>query len=456
MPYLDLFPCSELYYGLIGKGWKRLTIVPSISEASVTFVATTKVAMGNSVWVPSGTSVTYTVSATGYDTETDTVVVTQDVTISVELEVSMFTLTINPVPANATVILTAPDYEQEGNSITVPYSSMVDYTVSATGYVSKSDSALVLEDKTLTVPLISNSTLRAISTASGSNSSISSSTGGGAWSTPSTPTWISSSTFSCSDGVYNGTKCVLIGQKDSSGGAIVSSSDFSTWATDYTSTSELTAMEYGSPTHGFSGYVAVGNNKTIVVSTGLTSWEKVIISSVNTLNFIGVAIVSESWFGLDEEGNIWDLRSSTWSPTNPTTPSKEGTFSNARFLTFARKDLSLYPVLGGYYNGSGFVIFMDHGYSTTVSVSLNSVVSNDGLLFVGAGDDGYMAYLNPNSSDTWSTVRVGTNKWNKVIFDKTRYIAVGDGGYITTSTDGMSWTNPVQSGTVNWKTLLVT
>ena len=153
MPYLDLFPCSELYYGVIGKGWKRLTIVPSIEGASVSFTATNKVVMGNSVWVPSGTSVTYTVSATGYNTETDTVVVTQNVTIPIELEVSMFTLTINPDPANATVVLTAPDYEQEGNSITVPYNSIVDYTVSATGYDTISSSIIVLEDIVKTVVL---------------------------------------------------------------------------------------------------------------------------------------------------------------------------------------------------------------------------------------------------------------------------------------------------------------
>lgn len=153
MPYLNLFPYSDLYYGIRGKGWKRLTIVPSISEASVTFVADTKVVMGNSVFVPPGTSVTYTVSTTGYNTVTNTIVVTQNTTIPVELEVSMFTLTINPIPASATVVLTATDYEQEGNSITVPYSSMVDYTVSATGYDTISSSIIVLEDTVKTVAL---------------------------------------------------------------------------------------------------------------------------------------------------------------------------------------------------------------------------------------------------------------------------------------------------------------
>ena len=38
---------------------------------------------------------------------------------------------------------------------------------------------------------------------------------------------------------------------------------------------------------------------------------------------------------------------------------------------------------------------------------------------------------------------VGTNTWNAIAYGNGKYVAVGNSGYITTSTDGVNWTEPV-------------
>ena len=148
--YLDLTPSSNLFYGFFGKGWKKLTITTNAEDPVITFIASPKVAMGNSVWIPVGTSVSYSISAEGYDTATGTVVVNDFTNMSVELTV---TLTINPTPSNATVVLIATGYLQEGNSITVPYGTTVVYTISADGYTTVTASMMVTSTQTTEIEL---------------------------------------------------------------------------------------------------------------------------------------------------------------------------------------------------------------------------------------------------------------------------------------------------------------
>lgn len=45
---------------------------------------------------------------------------------------------------------------------------------------------------------------------------------------------------------------------------------------------------------------------------------------------------------------------------------------------------------------------------------------------------------------------VGTNAWFDIAFGNGKYVAVGDNGYISTSTNGTSWTTPKQVGTTRW------
>ena len=48
---------------------------------------------------------------------------------------------------------------------------------------------------------------------------------------------------------------------------------------------------------------------------------------------------------------------------------------------------------------------------------------------------------------------VGTNTWNAIAYGNGKYVAVGLGGYVTTSTDGVNWTTPVQRITASGSTV---
>lgn len=73
-------------------------------------------------------------------------------------------LTINTVPANATVTLTAAGSTQSGNSITVNPGTTISYIVSASGYTSKSGQITLSSSTTLTISLSSTSYTLTINT----------------------------------------------------------------------------------------------------------------------------------------------------------------------------------------------------------------------------------------------------------------------------------------------------
>ena len=95
----------------------------------------------------------YEISKEGYETITDTAVITSAETIT-ETMVKLYTLTINPTPSDATVVLTATGYTQVGNSITVPDGTVVSYEVSKQDYQTESGSKTVTADETLEIELV--------------------------------------------------------------------------------------------------------------------------------------------------------------------------------------------------------------------------------------------------------------------------------------------------------------
>lgn len=132
------------------------TINPTPSNATVVLDAGDPqyVQVGNSIKVPYGTLVNYTVSKTGYITSTGFVAVTNNEPTPVVLT-ELVTLTINPDPLDANVVLTSanPDYSQSGNSITVPTGTNVTYTVSRTDYDSTSGNISVNNTNTYPVTI---------------------------------------------------------------------------------------------------------------------------------------------------------------------------------------------------------------------------------------------------------------------------------------------------------------
>lgn len=133
-----------------------LTIVPTPSDATVVLTSSGGTQSGKAITVTNGSSVTYTVSKTGYTTATNTITLTTDRTLNVEI-FSHCTYTVNPIPANATVLLVAAGYTQVGNAITVPANTVVTWTVSATGYVTRTGTKTITTNLTETIAIPSQS-----------------------------------------------------------------------------------------------------------------------------------------------------------------------------------------------------------------------------------------------------------------------------------------------------------
>lgn len=131
-----------------------LTINPTPVDATVILEADGYEQEDNSITVEIGTDVTYTVSEEHYVTQSDMVVLTGDKILNTDLQIANYTIDINPIPLDATVILEANGYTQEGNSITVPYNTEVTYSVSKEQYGTISNTIIATEDASLFIELV--------------------------------------------------------------------------------------------------------------------------------------------------------------------------------------------------------------------------------------------------------------------------------------------------------------
>lgn len=129
------------------------TIVPTPADATVNFTASGYIADGNSITVLAGTFVSYSVSKEWHITQTNVVQVTDNLVLNVELELPEYTLTINPIPSDAALTITADGYTSVGNSITVPAGTLVTYTLEKDKYAPMITTIQVAEDTTLTPQL---------------------------------------------------------------------------------------------------------------------------------------------------------------------------------------------------------------------------------------------------------------------------------------------------------------
>ena len=135
----------------------RFTIEPSPASATVVLVDQddsqyVQPTGTNYIEVPAGDTVSYTVSAQDYNTQTGTVNPTSTQTIPVILATTYCTLTIIPTPSTASVTFNASG-TVSGNSITVLNGEDVTYTVSATGYVTQTNTISLTYTRTLNIDL---------------------------------------------------------------------------------------------------------------------------------------------------------------------------------------------------------------------------------------------------------------------------------------------------------------
>lgn len=85
MSYTELTHSNDLFYKVVRRGWKKLTIIPNVIGASVRLMTNTRTVTGNSIWVSPGTMVQYAVQAPSYGSVSDTVQVNDDMIITVNL-----------------------------------------------------------------------------------------------------------------------------------------------------------------------------------------------------------------------------------------------------------------------------------------------------------------------------------------------------------------------------------
>lgn len=132
-----------------------LTINPTPSDALVELTAPGYHQEGNKISVPENTIITYSVSKDGYEPVLDQkYVAINSETLSIVLT-KVFTLTVVPEPDTGTaeIIMTAPGYQQEGRSITVPVNTNVSIFVRCGGYFDKEVNVIVTQTETITIPL---------------------------------------------------------------------------------------------------------------------------------------------------------------------------------------------------------------------------------------------------------------------------------------------------------------
>ena len=137
----------------------RITVNPTPSNASVLLQTLGGLypQVGNHMDVLYGTQVRYTVSKQWYETASDIVTVTDDITLNIVLDPILHTLTVEATPVDALISLTAPGYTQAANTISVPWETDVDWTVSRAHYTTQSGTKTVTLDETMTVDLVPES-----------------------------------------------------------------------------------------------------------------------------------------------------------------------------------------------------------------------------------------------------------------------------------------------------------
>ena len=134
------------------------TVVPVPSNCQVTIMDLEAGQMTSGVGEKSlattiGNTVRCIVSKSGYTTKTVDVPVTGTTRMTITLEASMATITLITNAPNPTIVLSAAGYVQDGNSITVPVGTRVDYIVSAPGYITRQNTIFADVDKTYEIIL---------------------------------------------------------------------------------------------------------------------------------------------------------------------------------------------------------------------------------------------------------------------------------------------------------------
>jgi len=113
-----------------------LTLNTNPTNANAILTCGSLISTNKKIKVPSGSNVSYTVSASTYATTTGNSIVNSDETLNINL-IKLYYVKVTTNVENPTITLTAPGYSQSGDLIYVKKGTTVSYTVSAPNYVTK-------------------------------------------------------------------------------------------------------------------------------------------------------------------------------------------------------------------------------------------------------------------------------------------------------------------------------
>jgi hypothetical protein len=169
---------------------------------------------------------------------------------------------------------------------------------------------------------------------------------------------------------------------------------------------------------GTNTYVAVGQTGKIIlatgIGTGLSAW-----AECKLTNSTGVSVDQNSTY----DGEFKDI---SYSPTKDT------------FIAVGKtSSINESPIFTAV--GIGTTEFFEKNKSNTKN--LNSVANNNSNIFVTVGDDGTIYYS--TLAENWNIVgdlsKPTTQNLNKVIWDGSEFVSVGNNGVILTSQNGINW-----------------
>ena len=123
-----------------------ITIISTPADATVNINGNETTTLSN---IPYGQTAVYYVSKTGYVTQSDRVVMTQDETINVSLVLEQHTFTIIPTPNDAVVTING----ETRTSITADYGTTINWSVAKTGYTTQSGTETLTETYSMNVNL---------------------------------------------------------------------------------------------------------------------------------------------------------------------------------------------------------------------------------------------------------------------------------------------------------------
>ena len=134
----------------------NVTLTVNTDPADATVIFSTGTVSGKSCTIPYNTSVTYTISRTGYKTSDPvTITLIEDTTVTAPaLTPNDYTVTFTTTPSDATITFNTAG-TVSGKSITVPYGTVISYNISCTGYQSKNNQTYTCtKTETVTAPAL--------------------------------------------------------------------------------------------------------------------------------------------------------------------------------------------------------------------------------------------------------------------------------------------------------------